>query len=249
MNSEEANSEAAMGNDEAGCDEVRNRLIELAYDDFAGDSIGIDDRAALERHVSQCAGCREALGELRWTRDLVARAAAYERFPLDGFNATLRSSPSAVNAAGGGWHGWRRPLLLWCASGRSAGCASKFTRRALFSRGAMRRAAPTRKKSIVAADLGTTAEPPVQAVTDSIAAHQRRLVEINRLLDLMVTEMNRNSARIEATGVVFARRIDTVERQNNERWRAVGRGFHDWYLKQTLAQATLPPGTVQGEIR
>jgi hypothetical protein len=253
MSIEEANSEEARRNDEAGCDEVRKRLIELAYDDFAGDAIGIDDRAALERHVSQCAGCRDALSELRWTRDLVARAAVSRPTSVRAVHAG-RVQRHVAELAQRGQRRWRR--LAWLATAAALlVCVGAISRlrveihpsRVVFAWGDGSGGAD--QNSIVAADPETMAEPRVQTVEDSIAAHQRRLAEINRLLDLMVTEMNRNSARIEATGVVFARRIDAVERQNNERWRAVGRGFHDWYLKQTLAQATLPPGVVQGEIR
>jgi hypothetical protein len=89
--------------------------------------------------------------------------------------------------------------------------------------------------------------PTVDTLQDSVAAHQRRLDEINRLLDLVVTELNRNSAHLETTTALFARRIDTVERRNDERWRAVGRGFHDWYLKHALAQATSASGILKGE--
>ena len=258
MKNEEAKSEEARldeerRGDEAGCDEVRKRLIELAYDDFAGVTIGIDDRADLERHVSECTGCREALGELRWTRDLVARAAALRPTSVRAVHAG-RVQRDVAELAQRGQRRWRRlaglataAALLVCVGAASRLRVEIHPSRVVLAWGNASGSAD--QKSGGAADPETIAAPGVQSVTDSIAAQQRRLVEINRLLNLMVTEMNRNSARIEATGVVFARRLDAVERQNNERWRAVGRGFHDWYLKQTLAQATLPPGAVQGEIR
>jgi len=66
-------------------------------------------------------------------------------------------------------------------------------------------------------------------------------------MDLVVTELKRNDVRLETTRASVVRRIDAVERQNNERWRAVGRGFHDWYLERALAEATPASATVKGE--
>ena len=233
-----------MNCDEPKCDEVRNRLIELAYDDFAGDVRANDDRAALERHVHKCAGCREALGELAWTRDLIAKAAASRLTRTAVHDGRIHRDIAA--RAERSRRRWRR--LAWLATAAALWvCVWSASRlrveiHASHAVLAWGDAAGSSDLAPITDIHEPTAVSDAQSIADSIAAHQRRLVEINRLLNLMVSELNRNSARIETTVAVFGQRIDAVERQNNERWRAVGRGFHDWYLKQTLAQATLPSG-------
>jgi hypothetical protein len=248
-----------MNNGPVGCDEVRMRLIELAYDDFDDARPPAAVRAELERHVAQCDGCREALGDLAWTRDLVAKAAASQM----GGTRALRAGQiqrEIVTRVERGQRRWRR--LAWLASAAAllvcVWSASRLRVEVHQSHvvlawggatgGGATGGGPTGADAtgggagnLPTFDVEQVAGGDEQSLRQSLAAHQRRLVEINRLLDLMVTELNRNSARIETAATAFSRRIDAVERQNNERWKAVGRGFHDWYLKHGLAQASSPP--------
>ncbi len=92
------------------CDQARELLIDLLYDELAG-----ADRAALEAHVSGCDRCREELGSLRVGRAAAQRYRAAEPKPLTWspprriarprrrWFAAIATAAAAVIAAAGVW--------------------------------------------------------------------------------------------------------------------------------------------------
>jgi len=243
------------------CDEVRMRLIDLAYDEPAGDWESAADRSEFERHVAQCEACAKALAELAWTRDVVTTAAVTAAGTTAGRTRQIHAGQIqrvVAQRAETGRRRWRR--LAWLATAAAV----------LVAVGALSRMRVEIHPSHVvlawgdsqpsitpglhdtsagdgASGIRAVSVQSLEDLKDSVAGHHRRLAEINRLMDLVVTELKRNDVRFAATRASFVRRIDAVERQNNERWRAVGRGFHDWYLERALAEATPASATVKGE--
>jgi hypothetical protein len=233
------------------CEEVQKRLIDLAYPEPAAEPEMDADRRELERHVEQCQTCAQALAEMTWTRDVVAAAAT--TLSADNRHVSAGHVHRAVTQrAEVGRRRWRR--LAWLATAAALLVAvwsisqlriEAHPSHLVLAWGDWQPSPP----QIDAASNTAISLESVEGLQQSVAGHQRRLIEINRLLDLVVTELNRSHVRQETTLASFVHRLDTVERQNNERWKAIGRGFHDWYLERALAEATPASAAVKGDLK
>ena len=200
------------------CNQVQQRLVDLAFGE-----LGPEEARRIESHLATCETCRGEWEPLAASCELVDHAA--------------RQSPqlSSVNV----------PRLFAEAHRRTAQRARRWRMAAWSAVAAAVLVAAASLGELIRVERQVANEPQPDPRIEqlqaelaesqaALAAQRRRMDEFNRLAALIVEELEARDARAVRTSSALHLRIEDVRLQNDRRWKAVGRGFHDWYLAQHL---------------
>ncbi|MBW3600109.1 MAG: zf-HC2 domain-containing protein [Planctomycetes bacterium] len=226
------------------CDQVKQSLVDLAYGELPrGDSKDV------KAHLVACDRCRVEWEALAESRELLDHAADFP--PADVVKILAEAHRREVVAAR------RRRRRVWSAVAAAALLAAVGIAQLQFER---------RPSQVIIgwsdADPAPVSPPQapgrdpivekLQADLDASAAAladcRRRLDDLDQLAVLIVQELKSDDLRRAHAIESLHERIEEVRRQNDARWQAVGRGFHNWHLAQRLesreAIAVDPPAAV-----
>jgi hypothetical protein len=210
------------------------KLIDLAYGEAPP-----DEAAAIEAHLAGCDSCRRTWEEIAGNIELLDRAADE---PL----SAPAIDPTRIFAAAGRRENararrWRRAAI--CATAAVvvlATAAAAFRRVEIHATHVVIRWSNPPRSEIQAPspanDLSQLRAELSQA-RRRLDDYGRRLEDLDRLASLVVSELKEDDARLTRATAGLHLRIDALQRQNDRRWQAVGRGFHDWYLANAADSA------------
>jgi hypothetical protein len=209
------------------CNTTSEKLMEFVYDELPA-----AESAAMESHLAKCDSCRREWEELAHNVELLDRAAAAPAIrtavePASVLAAARRGEIARAKR-------WRLVALF----------ATSATILVAIATAAVRRVEVHATHVVICWSESPSAEDLTDDATVKqlrgelartqtlLAEHRRRLDDLDRLGSLIVAELKEDDLRLARSAAKLHLRIDAVQRQNDERWQAVGRGFHDWYLAQ-----------------
>ncbi|HUY89580.1 MAG TPA: zf-HC2 domain-containing protein [Pirellulales bacterium] len=161
------------------CSDFQSRLA-----DYADGELGECDQREVQTHLAECAGCREALGELRWIDTLLSES--LREAPGEGW-LTLPGDETAATPNGLPRFRWARPALA-AAAGLLALAAWGLSRN-----GSDERRQPN-QYHVAAKSARPAASPPAEPASERLewAALQAEI------------EREANAARLAASAEVLA---------------------------------------------
>ena len=215
------------------CEQSSEKLIDFAYGELPS-----GQAAAIEAHLAECDSCRRQCEEIAHNIELLDRAAG-EPMPATASDpwrifAAVRLREAARSRR------WRRAAISAAAAAVLIAVAA-----AGFRHVEVHATHVVIRWSEAPAPTGPRPQPPAGAPDDAnlaqfredlaqtrtlLAEHGRRLEDLDRFASLVVAELKEDDVRLTRAATALRVRIDALQRQNDERWQAVGRGFHDWYL-------------------
>jgi hypothetical protein len=222
------------------CDESKHKLIEALYDELPA-----CDAAALDEHLAACESCRHERDELSAARDLVQHAAAAPTSAGDTLDAARLQRLAATR--NNNRRRWRRGLVWATAAAVLVALGlARLTVQVHPTHVVLAWGEPVAPTSVESTD------EPLPAGDDTlrwaVARHQRRLDELHTLLDVVVDELKRDDEQFQRAVLMFDRRIDELRQRGDQRWRAVGRGFHEWMFTQTGPNENHSTPNLEGEL-
>jgi hypothetical protein len=226
------------------CEVTAEQRIEFVYGELPP-----AQAAAIEAHLAECESCRRECEEFTQQMELMDRAVsvpvAAASTDLSKILATARSRANSRSRR------WRRVALGAAAAALVIAVAAAAVRRVeVHATHVVIRwggsAAPQQGQFPAAVDADSDRLRTELARTQSLLLeHRRRLDDLDRLAALVVSELKDDDAGMAR----LAFRIDALQRQNDERWQTVRRGFHGWYLAHVESAGDLQTDfTHQGDL-
>jgi hypothetical protein len=209
------------------CDQLPEKLIELIYGELTR-----EDAAAVEAHLALCESCRRGRDDLARHVELLQSAA---ELPAPGSVESARIFAAARRREAARSRRWRRVAIAATAAAAVLLAAAAAGRRVEIHRThvVIRWSERAEQLAPHQADVSDHRLKSELAQTHALLARQQqRLDDLERFAALVVTELKQDDLRMSRTSTALHARLDALQRQTDERWQAVGRGFHDWYLTQ-----------------
>ena len=209
------------------CQEFQGRSMEWLYGELTD-----EDEKRLQEHLRDCSSCREDHLALTRSRDLLASSAV-----------------SGVAAA--------PPLDVASILQRAAACATRSRRRWRFVAAAavtvalllslpqllsIRIEASASRLSLSWGNDAGVAPAELAAqprASDSLAAHERRLDELDRLIRVVVDEIDAGDRRLGELTDTVRIWIERVQRDDERKWRAMRRSIHSLHLADLSHRPTV----------
>jgi hypothetical protein len=224
------------------CDNNSERLIELSYGELSR-----DDAEELESHLAACEACRREWEAIRQNGELLDLANRKHMRdvpsldPADLFAAQQRSGARQLQR-------WKHLALAATAAAMLLAVTSAAIRRIEIDSTHVtirwqESPAPPPSQELKADAALAQFRAELAETRHLLADHRQRLDNLDQLAALIVTELKDDDARFAQAVAALHVRIDVLRRQNDQRWQAVGRGFHDWYLTQRLESSPAPQTT------
>ena len=233
------------------CETAKRRMIDLAYGELSP-----DEARQVEAHVAECGACRADWEDLAASCELIDRASERDspgRPQVD----VLKLLAEARRRDAARARRWR--TAAWSAVAAAVVVAAAGIAQIRVEWGSaglvIGWGSPAEAGGAPVADPAVPRlEAQLAESQAALAAHRRRLDDLDQLAALIVERVQANDARASHALAALGGRIEEVRRQNDQRWNAVSRGFHDWYLAQRLdpepsAQETTVTPLEQGDSR
>ena len=214
------------------CNQATENLIEFVYGELSA-----AEAAAIESHLAECHVCRREFDELAQSIELLDRVA--ETPPVTAPIEPARIFAAVHRRQTVGARRWRLAAIAAAAAAVLIAVVSVGVRRIdVYTTHLVIRWSDASKSEAPAVESNVEQLREDLARTQShLAEQQRRLDDLERLGSLVVAELKEDDVRLARAAAKLHLRIDAAQRQNDERWQAVSRGFHDWYLAQVPGPA------------
>lgn len=198
------------------CEDAKPQLVELLYGE-----VGAEHRARLQEHLAGCDYCRQELESLERSRQFLNLLPARET-AVDLNNLYRRAAARTEQSR----RVWRRGALAACAAAALVAGVALAGLNVELSAGTLVlswRAQPA------------TAQPPAPAPEvplPTLTRYDRRLGELEELVQLLATEVDAGERRHQRTFAALARELVSLERQARAGLDLLQRDVRDLYLAQ-----------------